>query len=109
MMNSFLEIFCQNNQNLSPDKLWDLLKYQITKKSAHFAAEKSKECKKRLTDLNKKLQQLYEDQCLGVIINLNEQYIIKEEINNIHETGTKSTMFRAKARWHGEGEKSTKY
>ena len=55
---------------------------------------------------------MVEEQCYSlqdVPENLDKQEQIMKDIEMIYEERVKASMFRAKARWHREGEQNTKY
>ena len=69
----------------------------------------SKEKIKAISNLQQHLKAIEDDIVNTLENNSAEIQQVKNGINNFYEGKTKSSMFRCKAIWYGEGEKSTKY
>ena len=99
----------KDNEKLNLNEIWENVKLTIATVASKHSIDKAMDNKIRLTNLNKELESLIKDQCRTFSENSQRQNEIRFEIENIYETRIKGTMFRSKARWYGEGEKSNKY
>ena len=106
-----IKICAETHVTLSPIERWEQIKHTITEFCQLFARQKAKINKNKnknllqsLEALNKEL--IKEPQCSDTI---NAIRIIKNEQQEINENKIKGQIFRSKARWAREGEKSSKY
>ena len=91
------------------DRIWELLKYEISKYCTEQTLYISKEKIKTISNLQQHLKAVEDDIVNTLENNSAEIQQVKNGINNFYEGKTKSSMFRCKAIWYGEGEKSSKY
>ena len=103
-----------NHSSESPDMKWELIKCDAIGESMKYSFQKSKSRNNILEVLDKKIKRLEHD-----LSNEKDKYKVnrigkdlnstKNEYQNIMFEKTKGSMFRSRARWHEEGEKSSKY
>ena len=98
-----------NGNELSADRLWELVKFNIAKEAGKYASLKARDRQKNLDNLIGRLTKLMDDQCTTLTDNTEEQKEINKEIEEIYTQKAKSSTFRSKARWHAEGERNTKF
>ena len=87
---------------------WEWLKYKIRNFTIHFSKQNSKQKQDKIDLLTKELtileQEIVSDENKTII------YLAKKnELENLMKEKTEGIILRAKARWHQEGENSTKY
>ena len=88
----------------------ELVKMEVANCSILYAKRKAKNRKNIIETLEQRLNSLETDRDNSFSEEKQENiYSIKQEIEKIMAEKTKSSMFRSKARWYKEGEKSTKY
>lgn len=96
-------------RQVSPDVLWDLLKNAIINESISYAIEYNKQSKSEFLDLCNKLHELL-NQNYWDHEHVSQQIIeVQNKLENHIEAKTRSAIFRSRARWHIEGERSSKY
>ena len=93
-----------------PVDKWEILKFQIAHFSKEFAKEKAAESNMIVAQLSEKLDELYDE-----VASQPDPYKLKllehtkADLDQQMEQKAKSAMFRSKATYLGEGERSSKY
>jgi exonuclease III len=96
--------------DMSPTQLWEIIKYEIKKRSINYGAIKKKETNKEMYNIEKELN-VYDklaDILDSSIVNENIE-ILKLKLQELQQIRTEGILLRAKARWVADGEKNTKY
>ena len=91
-----------------PQTKWELIKKKIKDKSIEFSKNKAKENGVIISNLSEKLNE-YESR---LPLTLEENRIMEDTRADLEEKTLeriKGVMFRSKAKWYEEGERSTKY
>ena len=96
-----------NSYSINDQLLWETIKLMIRGKTISYASLKKKERDKLERELESKLTNLQN-------LSNNSEYIsdiegLERQLKEHREQKNKGIILRAKARWHVEGEKSTKY
>ncbi len=100
----------QENDNLNPTLLWEMIKFNVRSTSVRFAIENKKKEKLQEKSLNldiSKLEEEYDKSPTDEIFN--QLSVKKQELEQLIAIKTKGAIIRSKARWVEEGEKNTKY
>ena len=96
------------SQSKSPIEQWELLKKRIKQISIEFAKSKVAEDKIVISNLSEKVNEY--EATLPLTENENRLYeATKSELEDKMSERIQGVMFRSKAKWYEEGEKSTKY
>ena len=96
------------NSNEDPIKRWEAIKCAVKKKAQELSRTCNKERKLIISQLYENIDDL--ESRLPLTLQENELLIkSKSDLNDMVWEETKGVMFRAKAKWHEEGERSTKY
>ena len=95
-------------QNLNPAQAWEHIKLAMIYHIKDLCRQKSKKNNEETTQLQENIEKYLdmEDPSEGDTL-LYEKNV--ESLEYIHSSKTQSAIFRSKARWHGEGEKNTRY
>lgn len=93
-----------------PNLQWEWIKFNIKTFCIRFSSRKNREKRKMVSDLEKRLQQLAEENDLvdspEVIA---EVQSLRRELSEIYQSQANATIFKAKARWSMFGEKPSAY
>lgn len=98
------------NHNLSDQLLFEFLKSEIRGKTIAYATAKKKEEDKQEKILDKKINMQHKKYNSNANAeNLDKLNELQNELKALREKKVEGIITRAKAKWHLEGEKSTKY
>ncbi len=100
----------EDNVNLNPSLLWEMIKLNVRSASIRFAVENKR--KQKITELKlcKEISQLEEDFDKSQNDIIFEQLSVKkQEFEHLISVKTKGAIILSRARWVEEGEKNTKY
>ena len=86
-----------------------MVKLKLISVSKTYAAEKAKFARLQLTELQKQLNDILDLQTTSLVSLHDQEHSLRTQIEEIMEERTMGTMFRSKARWIEEGERSSKY
>ena len=91
-----------------PGEAWELIKKDIRLETQNYARDRAEGKQLAISTLLEKIGE-YED-----LENLTENaekelYNLKREVDELSNENSRAMIFRSKARWYEEGEKSTKY
>ena len=89
---------------------WEMIKMKVRMKTMQFSAQRKRNKKKRVEELETQLKILEEEYSETQDENIEKQIReIKTNLETEMEQDTKGAMIRSKVRWYDEGEKPTKY
>ena len=108
-MEQRLNRVCEFNSSMDDMELWEGIKLEVYGFSSKYTAKKVKKKCEKLNHLTKELQDLFNEQCLSMQDNMDRICNIKQQIEVIYVDRVRSSIFRSKARWYAEGERSSKY
>ena len=103
------ELLEEGKGKLTPSQLRELVKFNIGKFSLKQSTEKARKSRMEINELHNRIKKLEDDLALSLEDNTAEINSVKSKIQDYYERKTKSSIFRCKARWLGEGERSSKY
>ena len=106
-----IPLWLEENKEITDKRImWDFIKYKIRKETISFSKNKSKCSRRHEQYLNEQIKRLEEtipfDESEENISKLEN---FKTELDDLYNKRTNGAILRSKARWHEEGEKSTKY
>ena len=107
-MNDQIQKTIEQNQNFTAKQKSEKLKSQIKKFSTQYSRNKIKDDEIIIAQLNEKVDEMFQRGPL----NRQESELLQNTQNDLEEKvleKIRGIMFRSKAKWYEEGEKSTKY
>lgn len=108
-MNNLLREYRPDENIVSPQVQWDLLKYEIRKFSIDFTRKTGSQLKRRIDTLTKELREL-EESNPSKCPNREEAYrSIKRELADLELPRANKIIFRARANWAQQGERPNKF
>ena len=108
-MNAHIMSTCESTVGLCPHDRWEFLKKEIKRKSVEISKQASQDDRVAISQLSEQVIML-EDR----LHQLDEKELdllerSKEDLNSLLDKRVCGVMFRSRARWAMEGERSTKY
>ena len=94
-----------DNNNLSPDMVWEMIKLNVRGKTIEYASIKKKTQDNRLTYLENKLEELNKNEPE----NVESIETCRIELEDLIHRKSMGAKIRSRVKWFEEGEKTTKY
>lgn len=108
-MSNFLSEWSPPQELTNPNSIWEWLKFEIQTFTTKFTKQRHSEEKQRISDLNKELEQLYNNMDAGKGDESMAIDSVRRELREIEEARARKIIFRAKSNWALYGERPSKY